>query len=88
MYTGVAQFPPQNVADPPSSLAEVKQYKFNAGVAQLVEQRFRKARVGGAIPLASFLIYAQNNALLYLYLSAFPDLPCFCPKPHRRFHSR
>lgn len=26
----------------------------NAGVAQLVEQRFRKARVGGSIPLAGF----------------------------------
>ena len=25
---------------------------FFAGVAQLVEQRFRKARVGGSIPLA------------------------------------
>ena len=28
---------------------------FFAGVAQLVEQRFRKARVGGSIPLASFI---------------------------------
>ncbi len=25
-----------------------------AGVAQLVEQRFRKARAGGSIPLAGF----------------------------------
>ena len=28
-----------------------------AGVAQLVEQQFRKLRVGGAIPLASFLFF-------------------------------
>ncbi len=27
---------------------------FYAGVAQLAEQRFRKARVGGSTPLASF----------------------------------
>ncbi len=31
-----------------------KAYGSFAGVAQLAERRFRKARVGGSIPLASF----------------------------------
>ena len=33
----------------------------DAGVAQLVEQRFRKARAGGSIPLASFLIIHMSK---------------------------
>jgi hypothetical protein len=40
----------------------------NAGVAQLVEQRFRKARAGGSIPLAGFFktsSYSSSYSPLY-----------------------
>ena len=43
----------------------------SAGVAQLAEQRFRKARVGGSTPLASFLIV---SGILSIYMSKFSEV--------------
>ena len=43
----------------------------DAGVAQLAEQRFRKARVGGSIPLASLFIPLGN---LSIYMSKFHEV--------------
>ena len=43
----------------------------DAGVAQLAEQRFRKARVGGSIPLASLFIPLGS---LSIYMSKFHEV--------------